>query len=180
MSHRNVVRSVLVVALAAAPLAAAAQQPAAKGPPAPPNCSAAEFHQFDFWVGSWDVAIPAGHAGTNDVTAEEDGCLVHEHWKSVRAETGQSFNFYNRLDRRWHQVWVSNSGGVLDLAGDFRDSTLTFTGQTRRPDGVVMQHRLAFTKNGDGTVRQFWETSTDAGGTWQVAWDGRYTRRPAH
>ena len=34
--------------------------------------------------------------------------MVHEHWKGSRGGTGQSFNFYDRGDRKWHQVWIAN------------------------------------------------------------------------
>ena len=36
---------------------------------------------------------------------------------------------------------------------------------------------LSFTKNTDGTVRQFWRSSNDGGATWTVAFDGLYRKR---
>jgi len=146
-------------------------------PAARPRCDAPEHRQLDFWVGDWDVTMGGKPAGTNLVTAEESGCLVHEHWTGAQGGTGQSFNFYDREDGRWHQVWVSNSGNVLDLAGTYAGGTLTYRGEQRQPDGTALLHRLSFHANPDGTVRQLWETSSDKGTSWATAFDGLYRKR---
>lgn len=151
--------------------------PVAQGQAAPLRCDAAEFRQFDFWVGDWDVTSGGQPAGTNLVTLEEDGCVVHEHWTGAQGGTGQSFNYYDRIDRQWHQMWVSNSGNVLDLAGTLADGTLTFRGNRRQRDGSILQHRLSFRPNPDGSVRQLWQTSSDGGATWTVAFDGLYRKK---
>jgi hypothetical protein len=168
-----------VVALAACILAAGrpASPSAQTGGPPPPRCDAPEHRQLDFWVGSWDVTMQGRQAGTNLVTLEEGKCLVHEHWTGARGGTGQSFNFYNRDDRAWHQVWVSSTGDVLDLSGHYADGTLTYLGETRTPDGASQRHRLSFHANADGTVRQLWEISSDGGVTWSTSFDGLYRKR---
>lgn len=144
---------------------------------APPKCDAPEYRQLDFWVGDWSVTMGGKPAGTNRITIEEDGCLIHEHWSGAAGGTGQSFNFYNREDGRWHQVWVSSTGNVLDLAGRYADGTLLYQGESRRPDGTRLRHRLGFHANPDGTVRQLWETSSDGGTTWSTTFDGVYRKR---
>lgn len=141
----------------------------------PAGCGAPEFHQFDFWVGEWRVTSGGQVAGANSVTLEEDGCLIHEHWKGASGGTGQSFNFYDQADRQWHQVWVASGGSALFLAGTYHDGRLEYSGDRPAPQGGgVVHHRLTFTKNADGTVRQLWVTSPD-GTTWQTAFDGLYT-----
>jgi hypothetical protein len=156
-----------------------AQTPPAQAAPAPPRCDTPDHRRFDFWVGDWDVTSDGQPVGTNLITLEEAGCVVHEHWTGTEGGTGQSFNFYDRADRRWHQWWVSNSGQVLDLAGTFADSTLTLRGERRRPNGSTIMHRLAFRANPDGSVRQLWETSKDGGSTWEIAFDGLYRKKGA-
>ena len=47
---------------------------------------------------------------------------------------------------------------------------------TLRSDGAVTHHKFEFTQNEDGSVRQFWATSGDAGETWATIWDGHYER----
>jgi hypothetical protein len=142
-----------------------------------PGCTEAEHRQLDFWIGNWDVTSGGQPVGTNLVTLEESGCLVHEHWTGAKGGTGQSFNFYDRGDRRWHQVWVSSTGNVLDLAGSYAKGTLTYRGESRQPDGTRLLNRLSFHANADGTVRQFWETSSDDGSTWSTVFDGLYHKK---
>jgi hypothetical protein len=164
----------MVCAGAGLPTLLAAQSP---GRQQPPRCDAAEHRQLDFWLGRWDVTMRGRAAGTNLVTLEERGCLVHEHWSGAGGETGQSLNFYDRRDGQWHQVWVASTGNVLQLAGRYQDGTLTYHGQVQQADGGVIEHRLSFRRNADGTVRQLWETSADGGATWQVSFDGLYRKR---
>ena len=48
-------------------------------------CNTPEYHQFDFWLGSWEVQSPQGQVlGHNDVTSMNDGCILQEHWTSLR------------------------------------------------------------------------------------------------
>ena len=55
--------------------AAAAQTPGN----APALSAAAEHRQFDFWIGQWDVADPAGaFAGKNRITRVLSGCVLLE------------------------------------------------------------------------------------------------------
>jgi hypothetical protein len=150
---------------------------AGQGNPPQFGCPAAEYRQFEFWVGDWDVTAEGKAAGTNLVTLEEDGCLIHEHWAGSRGGTGQSFNFYDRTDSRWHQVWVDNQGNVLVLAGRWADGRLRFAGTAPGPGGAPQPQRLSFTPNADGTVRQLWETTADGGKSWQVVFDGLYKRK---
>ena len=173
----------LVAAFSAVPWGAAPDLHAQTAPPAPSSrpaalrCDTPEHRRLDFWVGDWNVTSGGQPAGTNLVTLEEDGCVVHEHWTGAKGGTGQSLNFYDRQDGRWHQVWVSSSGNVLDLAGSYADGTLTYRGQRRQPDGSTLLHRLSFHANADGTVRQFWETSADGGSSWTTSFDGLYRRK---
>ena len=170
----SLITAALLPTLQAVPLRPlSAQSP----PAARPKCDAPEYRQFDFWVGDWDLTAGGQRAGTNLVTLEEGGCLIHEHWTGAKGGTGQSLNFYDRQDGRWHQVWVSSSGNVLDLAGSYADGTLTYRGERRQPDGSTLLHRLSFHANADGTVRQLWETSSDGGSTWTTSFDGLYRRK---
>jgi hypothetical protein len=149
----------------------------ARAQSAPPaGCPGAEARQFDFWVGNWDVTVGTENAGTNNVTLEEDRCVIHEHWTGSRGGTGQSFNFYDRAIGKWHQFWVDNAGNYLHLTGSYADGRLVLTGVAPGPDGKPAEQRLTFFSNSDGTVRQLWETSSDHGATWQVAFDGLYRK----
>ncbi len=167
---RRVVRiGTAAVLLAVAPLAA-------QGTPSF-GCPQAEHRQFDFWVGTWEVMVGTNVAGTNTITIEEQGCLIHEHWTGSRGGTGQSFNFYDAAGKVWHQVWVDNQRTFLHLTGGYAENRMRFTGTAPGPDGSPVPQRLTFFRNADGTVRQLWETSPDAGFTWTTVFDGLYRRK---
>lgn len=143
-----------------------------------PACTQPLYRQFDFWVGDWNVTVAQGQqAGTNNVTLEEGGCVIHEHWVGGGNSTGQSFNFYDRTDQKWHQVWVDNAGTWLNLAGNYADGKMVLIGQNTGPTGAPQLQRITFTKNSDGSVRQLWDSSDDNGKTWKVAFDGTYKKK---
>jgi hypothetical protein len=68
-------------------------------------CRAAEHHQFDFWIGHWDVFLPNGNkAGENRIESIEGGCALLEQWSGTRGPTGKSLNIYDGLRRVWHHA----------------------------------------------------------------------------
>ena len=163
-------RQLLLPVLASLPALAAAQQP----------CSAPEHRQFDFWLGEWAVHTPDGKlAGSNRIAKEYGGCVLHERYTTPGAFSGESLNAWDAGTRRWHQTWVDSSGTVLLLDGTLQDGVMVLEGKTTAVDGTVTRHRIRWTPNADGSVRQHWE-STDASGAWTTAFDGRYTRRAAN
>jgi hypothetical protein len=172
-------RVVLSILAASALLAASAHAQSAP-PAAPKPCSGPEFRQFDFWVGDWDVQTPDGKlAGTNSITSEFAGCVVHEHWRGEGGMTGESFNHYAPGARRWYQTWVDDQGGFLVLDGSFVRDTMRLTGRTPTVRGDTISHVISFTRI-DGNpdrVHQLWQTSKDGGKTWAVAFDGIYVRK---
>jgi hypothetical protein len=167
--------ALLLVLSASKYLDAKTQQPQQ---PLAPCKSRPEYRQFDFWVGEWDVKNPRGQqAGTNSVQLILGDCVIFENWTSARGGHGKSFNVYNAVKGKWQQTWVDNSGGVLELTGDYKDNQMRFTGETLAPDGKKTLERLTFTKISADRVRQFWEQSTDGGKTWTIAFDGTYIRK---
>jgi hypothetical protein len=140
------------------------------------NCNGPEYRQFDFWVGEWEVTYQGKKAGENRITKEEKGCLIHEHWTG-RGSSGQSMNFYDRSTGKWHQVWVDNTGGVLNLSGTYADRRLHYTGPAREEGGKHLIDDLTFFNNADGTVRQLWRVSADGGSTWETVFDGLYRKK---
>ena len=153
----------------------------AQTPPTPPKrpdpCAAPETHQFDFWLGEWNVFTPDGkQAGTN-VIAPLYGCVLHESWKGRGGFEGQSFNRYDAARGVWHQTWIDNSGTVLVIEGTFTDGVMKMgdAGQPGKKEPNKL-NEIAWSANADGSVRQHWRTSEDGGKTWSTAFDGRYVR----
>ncbi len=145
----------------------------------PPNCGDAAHRQFDFWVGGWDVFNPQGQqVGMNRITRTLNGCVLHESWESLNGtHRGNSYNIYDRSTGSWHQSWVDNAGLLLLLDGSFGDGRMTLSGTTRNAAGHEVLNRITWTPITRDSVHQLWETSTDGGQTWSVAFDGRYVRR---
>ena len=161
------------------PLAVWAQEeavePAAKASP----CGAPEYRQFDFWLGDWSVTSDGQPAGTNSIYPIHGGCALQENWKGAGEGgiTGTSFNIYDKTSGRWHQTWVDAGGTLLLLDGGLVGGVMVLSGERPARDGKgTALHRISWTPNEDGTVRQLWEVSQDEGGNWSVLFDGLYSK----
>lgn len=158
-------------------LALMALASAATAAAAPPACGAAEHRQFDFWLGNWQVHTPDGKlAGTNRISSEYGGCVVHERYDTGRGYSGESLNIYDASRKLWHQTWVDTSGTMLVLEGGMRNGSMVLEGNSTNADGSISKQRITWTPNADGSVRQWWQ-SQDAKGEWTTAFDGKYTRQ---
>jgi hypothetical protein len=148
----------------------------AQTPPAPPPCADAPSHQFDFWIGDWDVYNPDGKlVGVNRI-APLYGCVLHESWRAPKVD-GQSFNRYDADRGLWHQTWVDNGGSLLLLEGGLKDGAMVMSDANIPARKAAMPiNEITWSKQTDGSVRQLWRTSKDGGKTWQTAFDGKYVR----
>ena len=146
--------------------------PAAAQTPAP-KCVSAEYRQFDFWIGEWDVTDQSTGKTTaaNKVTSDHDGCVIREDYVNG-PYTGASMSFYFNSTGRWHQVWIDNQGAPLFIAGGLQDGKMVLTSEAN----IKPVQRITWTPNPDGTVRQHWQTSAD-GKEWTTAFDGLYRKR---
>jgi hypothetical protein len=145
---------------------------------APTPCNAAQYHQFDFWIGDWTVSAAGQPAGTNSIHPVVNGCALQENWQGTGpgGTTGRSFNLYDQATGKWHQTWIDSGGTLLQLDGGLEGSSMVMQGQRPAPNGIGMTtHRISWTPNPDGSVRQLWEASRD-GETWTVLFDGLYEK----
>ena len=167
-----------MLALMSAPTSADQAKPSRP----PPPCTSAEHRQFDFWLGEWEVFGPkdkvVGHSRIESIL---NGCVIAEHWTSggnpPGAGDGKSYNAYNAQTKQWEQFWVDAQGGRLILAGGLNNGSMVLEGKQPVADtktGHFQRERITWTPNSDGSVRQLWESSTDDGATWTVAFDGSY------
>lgn len=158
---------------------ASAQETDTVPPPPRAPCSDAAYRQFDFWIGDWEVTANGEPAGRNSIYPVHKGCALEENWQGsgTAGVTGSSLNIYDRATGRWHQTWVDGNGLLLQLDGGIVNGAMVLSGERQRPDGGgLMKHRITWTPNEDGSMRQLWEVSRD-GQSWSVLFDGLY--RPA-
>jgi hypothetical protein len=151
----------------------------AQGAPRAATCAAPEFHQFDFWIGDWEVQNPDGSkAGHNRIEPILGGCALQENWTGAGGGSGKSFNMYDRRRKVWHQTWVDAQGNMLQLDGHFADKRMTLaSGETPDSSGKTVINRIIWEQTAPNRVRQLWEMSRDGGKTWAVAFDGRYIKQ---
>ena len=153
----------------------AATAPPAFGCPA----SMAEYHQFDFWIGHWEVRDPAGKVvGHSRIEPISDSCGISEHWQGMSGSNGVSYNAWDAGSKHWHQFWVGNTpNGVLHLEGGVDHGRMAMQATQPNPQtGKPQVQRITWTPNADGSVRQLWDQSDDGGKTWKVSFDGMYRK----
>ena len=166
MAHRGL-EALLALVLVASFGAVSASEP----------CATAEHRQFDFWLGEWQVRKADGAiAGINRIEKRHSGCVIHERYATGRGYSGESLNIYDASRKVWHQTWVDSSGLLLLLEGRFNGKSMVLEGETSKAGGKPVRHRITFTPNPDGAVRQLWETS-DEKGQWSTVFDGLYSRK---
>jgi hypothetical protein len=159
---------------------AAQSQPPAQGAPAPTStasapCSDPEHRQFDFWVGRWDVYGPKGGlAGHSLIEKLYGGCGIRENWLPTGNPGGGSLNIYVPAEKRWEQFWIDAQGTRATFVGGWNGKAMVIQGKWGGP--LV---RISYSKNADGSVRQFGEQSTDDGQTWATSFDLTYRPAPA-
>lgn len=142
------------------------------------NCCTEKHDEFNFWIGTWEVTNPKGDlAGKNVIDKIQDNCILRENWTSAKGNyTGTSSNFYNYKTKQWEQIWIDNQGGSLHLKGTrVGNKMILRTDEAINKDGNPFFHRVTWTLNDDGTVRQYWETITSNKDV-TVAFDGLYRK----
>jgi len=135
-------------------------------------CSAPEYHQFDFWAGRWDVYNPKGQLVAHSLIERVYGCGIRENWMPLAKPGGGSLSIYVPDQKRWEQFWIDSSGSRAFFTGGWNGSAMVITGKWGGP--LV---RMSYSRNSDGSVRQFGEQSTDDGKSWTPSFD--FTYRPA-
>jgi len=145
--------------------------------PAPPTqCASAQYRQFDFWVGDWEVRGTDGaRLGSNQIEKIQGGCVLQEHWTGASGDTGTSFNIYDFTRDVWHQTWVSRAS-LLVLEGGLQGTTMVLEGTTHEAGGREVLNRITWTPVSHDEVTQVWETSGD-GEQWNVIFHGIYRRK---
>ena len=113
-----------------------------------------------------------------DLLAREERRLAHR----LRTRVVRPVGVLDRLsDRREFQANVVGTDPRTDIAllqidGGLEDGAMVLRAELSGPDGSVQQHRVTWTPNDDGSVRQHWEASAD-GEQWNTLFDGMYRKK---
>jgi len=141
-----------------------------------PCRDSAVHHQFDFWLGAWEVTVPSGKvAGHNRIETVASGCALLESWHSASGGAGNSLNYVDPASGDWVQVWAGGDAGEIVLRGGLHDGAMILSGTLVEPGDKHSLLRGTWTPQPDGRVRQLFEQSTDDGATWTTWFDGTYS-----
>lgn len=122
-------------------------------------CCTENHTKFDFWVGDWVVKDTLGNkVGENKIFKIQNKCAIKENWTSVTGSTGTSFNYYDRTDETWNQLWVDNQGSQLVLKGKPGKDKMVLKSKLLKGQKVdFYYHQITWTLQKDGSVVQHWE-----------------------
>ncbi len=137
-----------------------------------------EYKQFDFWLGNWKVYDKNNKLiGTNHVVVLPNACGIQENWTSkTSASLGTSYNYYNKKDNTWNQVWIDNTGFSLVLKGKYDSNKMVLKSEPIKREKDTFYNRITWTKNSNGTVTQVWEYVLENGKTVNEVFRGIYKK----
>lgn len=137
-------------------------------------------HEFDFWIGEWDVyqtggKLLVGHSSVQSISGE---CALLENWTSTQAQTGKSINYYNPSTGKWEQDWIGSGGGPQRyLNGEYKDNVMHFIYESTNANGQKITGNFKFYNIDKDTVRQYQDVNNDDGKTVTVSYDFTYVRK---
>jgi ketosteroid isomerase-like protein len=131
-------------------------------------CAASSYHNFDFWVGDWDVfdvdsPAKVAHARIDSILG---GCVLREDYQATSGQEGQSFTIYDDTREVWHQTWVTSRGALLQIEGKFENGQIALSGRNQKGEMVRGEWKPV-----NGEVREIAAKSTDGGQTWAPWFD---------
>jgi tetratricopeptide (TPR) repeat protein len=140
-------------------------------------CQAAEYRQFDFWVGEWDVVTTEGHnpAGSSSVQLILDQCALLENWTG--GGTGKSLNHYDTRLKKWIQDWVDGQSNGIHFEGGLENGVMSYFADSADAQGKPLRRHMQFVRIDADHVRQFSQGSGDGGKTWTPEYDFLYIRK---
>ncbi|MGN8226329.1 DUF1579 family protein [Gracilimonas sp. BCB1] len=140
---------------------------------------------FDFWVGEWELSWTDNQgkegAGTNTIERILDGVVIQENFMATEGALegykGRSVSVYNPQRQSWHQAWVDNQGGYIDLKGSVDGNQRIFqTAERPGPQGGTIINRMVFYDINKDSFTWDWESSQDGGESWSLNWRIFYQR----
>jgi len=143
-----------------------------------PPCGSAQHHQFDFWLGEWDLTWDEDGHGSNTINRILGDCIIQENFDGGASMPlrGMSVSAYHPATGQWLQTWVDNDGSYLDFTGGMRDGRMVLQRRTTREGREILQ-RMVWRDIKPDALEWDWEASTDGGATWTSNWQIHYRRK---
>jgi len=178
-----------VIVILAFPIIATAVSSGATGSDTPPSaqatrtCENPQHHQFDFWIGEWQVFDTATGklVGFSRIEKQLKGCALVQNIVWLADDEWRRSDLDYRLSGigvsvvqgdRWSMFWADNYGGSTVVEGrQQRDGSMLFETPT---DGAGKAVRGVWKPNDDGSVRNITYRSMDAKKTWTPFIDWLY------
>jgi hypothetical protein len=172
--------SVAASAATAAPATSATSATVPADPPpleqttAPANCDTPQHHQFDFWVGEWQVfdARTRQLVALDRVEKHSQGCIIQQNMTfltDLYRRPGVKYRLagigVNRFDgEAWLQMWADNQWGAIFLRGslDAHGAMVLVSVIPSRNRDV----KLVYEREADGTVRNLQYVAPAGSGKW--------------
>ena len=142
-------------------------------------CCTEAHNGFDFWLGDWTVYSEEGKVlGKNQISKDKTyaNCLVKEAWTGTSISRGTSYNYYDRTDKTWNQVWVDNSGFSLTLKGNRVGNSMVLKSELLTGQKGKYYNQITWQLNEDESVTQTWELFDETGKLIQQAFKGIYKK----
>ena len=141
---------------------------------APSNCDTPQHHQFDFWVGDWQVFDADTHqlVAIDRVEKHTQGCIIQQNLTfltDLYRRPGVKYRLagisINRFDGdAWLQMWADNQWGAIFLRGapDAKGAMVLISAIPSRNRDV----KLVYEREADGTVRNLQYVAPAGSGKW--------------
>jgi hypothetical protein len=150
------------------------------GPPPANLCDTPSHHQFDFWVGRWDVY----RTDTQQLVAHSNieklyaGCAVRENWMPLQGAGGGSLNSYRPSLKRWIQVWTDSGNNLNEYTGAWDGKRIDLAGTSVTTSGQRAPVRMTYEQLADGSVVQTGYQKDDRGKHWVPSYRLVYRHAP--
>jgi hypothetical protein len=142
-------------------------------------CCTDDHKLFNFWIGDWNVYDSTGKlVGENTIVAQVDSCILREYWRGTAGSVGRSYNYFDRSDGTWNQLWIDKQGNSIKLNGTGEEGKMEMSSEFwEAGPGTEVQNRISWTLLENGEVNQRWDILDRSGTILQTLFNGYYRKK---
>ncbi|MGB0177732.1 MAG: hypothetical protein ACPF9D_11240 [Owenweeksia sp.] len=141
-----------------------------------------DAHSFDFWTGDWEVSWTNQQGqvvkGRNQINRILKDKVIQENFSDPNTGyEGKSWSTYSPQTQSWHQTWVDNGGGYLELDGERYGDTLAFIMDPQMINGTATVKRMIFYNITKKSFTWDWQSAPSGTEQWSLLWRINYKRK---